>query len=115
VGRNSERSISCYGSGSDDFNKNSEFDILYNRKTDVLVNDDNGKIDVLVNMNKRVIYYFINGKQCPYYINNVSSSSSLLFGISAYDSSSIIEVLSIIKMKESYVNPSLECKALEWK
>jgi hypothetical protein len=65
-------------------------------------------------LEKKVIYYFINKKQCPYYISDVSSSP-LLFGIRAFQSNSILEVLSVKKMVKSSSDPSVRCKAMKWK
>jgi hypothetical protein len=64
-------------------------------------------------MEKKVIFYFINKKQCPYYISDVCSSP-LLFGISGYNSSTILEVLSIKKMMKSSANTFVRCEAMKW-
>jgi hypothetical protein len=90
------------GSFSENFNKNNEFKV-----------ENNTIIDVEVNMKNRTIYYFINNKQCPFYVNNISSSC-LLFGISAYYSSSIIEIISIKKHQKSSFDSSAKCEAIEW-
>jgi hypothetical protein len=94
--------ICSAGTDSDDFNMNKEFEI-----------GDNTIIDVEVDMNNKLLYYFIGNKQCPFYVNNISSSN-LLFGISAVKSSSVIEVISIKKVNKSSVDPSVKCKPLEW-
>jgi hypothetical protein len=89
---------------SETFNKNNEFGL-----------EDNSTVDVEVDCEKKTIYYFINKKQSPYYISDISSSSfPLLFGFSS-DESPIIEVLSIHKLNRSnsYVNSSVECKATQ--
>jgi hypothetical protein len=71
-------------------------------------------IEVEVDMEKKMIFYFINSKQCPYYISDVSSSP-LLFGISADDSNAILEVLSVKKMVKSSADSSVPCEAMKWK
>jgi hypothetical protein len=65
-------------------------------------------------MEKKVIFYFINNKQCPFYISDVSSFP-LLFGISADCSNSILQVLSIKKIVKSSSDCSVKCKAMKWK
>jgi hypothetical protein len=85
------------------FNSNNEFNV-----------GNNSVVEIEVDMEKKVIYYFINNKQCPYYISDVSSSP-LLFGISALNSNAILEVLSVKKMRKSSVDPSVPCKAMKWK
>jgi hypothetical protein len=64
-------------------------------------------------MEKKVIFYFINKKQCPYYISDISSFP-LLFGISAIQSNAILEVLSVKKIVKSSSDPSVPCKAMKW-
>jgi hypothetical protein len=75
---------------------------------------DNSVVEVEVDMEKKVIFYFINKKQYPYYICDVSSSP-LLFGISSYYSNCILEVLSIKKIVKSSSDPSVSCEAMKWK
>jgi hypothetical protein len=97
--------IGSGGNYSDFFNGNNEFELI-----------NNSTIDIEVNCEKKTIYYFINKKQCPYYISDISSSSfPLLFGFSAYRSP-IIEIISLFKILPSfsYVNPPVECKPLKW-
>jgi hypothetical protein len=65
-------------------------------------------------MEKKIIFYFINKKQCPYYISNVSCFH-LLFGISAHHSNSILEVLSVKKIVKLSSDPSVRCEAMKWK
>jgi hypothetical protein len=65
-------------------------------------------------MEKKVIFYFINKMQCPYYISDISSSL-LLFGISAFQSNSILGILSVRKMVKSSSDPFLKCEAIKWK
>jgi hypothetical protein len=95
--------IGCGYNWSGNFNKNNEYDV-----------GDNTVVEVEVDMEKKVIFYFINKKQCPYYISYVSSSP-LLFGISAIWSNCILEVLSIKKIVKSSSDPSVRCEAMKWK
>jgi hypothetical protein len=88
---------------SENFNENNEYNV-----------GDNTVVEVEVDMEKKVIFYFINKKQCPYYISGVSSSP-LLFGICAWFSNSILEVLSIKKIVKSSSDPSVPCEAMKWK
>jgi hypothetical protein len=87
---------------SKNFNKNNEYNI-----------GDNTIIEVEVDIEKKVIFYFINKKQCPYYISDVSSSL-LLFGINAGVSKAILEVLSVKKIVKSSSDPSVPCEAAKW-
>jgi hypothetical protein len=89
--------------GSDNFNKNNKYNV-----------GDNTVVEIEVDMEKKVIFYFINKKECPYYISDVSSSP-LLFGISAFQSNSILEVLSIKKIVKSSSDPSVPCEAMKWR
>jgi hypothetical protein len=63
---------------SGNFNRNNEYNV-----------GDNTLVEVEVDIKKKEIFYFINKKQCPYYICDVFSSP-LLFGISAYNSNCIL-------------------------
>jgi hypothetical protein len=74
---------------------------------------DNSIVDVEVDMNKKTIHYFIKNNLCPYYHFDISSSP-LLFGINAIYSDGIIEIISLKKTKRSSVNPSTECKGMNW-
>jgi hypothetical protein len=65
-------------------------------------------------MEKKVIFYFINNKQCPICISDVCSSP-LLFGISAINSNAILEVLSVKKMVKSSSESSVPCEAIKWR
>jgi hypothetical protein len=89
--------------GSKNFNRNNECNV-----------GDNTVVEMEVDMEKKVIFYFINKKQCPYYISDVSSSP-LLFGINASKSNCILEILSIKKMVKSSSDPSVPCEAVKWK
>jgi hypothetical protein len=91
------------GNWSDNFNWNNKYNV-----------GDNTVVEVEVDMEKKVIFYFINKKQCPYYVCDVSSSP-LLFGINAYYSNSILEILSIKKIVKSSSDPSVPCEAIKWK
>jgi hypothetical protein len=95
--------IGSGGNWSDNFNKNNEYNV-----------GDNTLVEVEVDMEKKVIFYFINKKQCPYYISDVSSSP-LLFGICAYESKAILEVLSVKKMVKSSSDRSVRCEAMKWR
>jgi hypothetical protein len=95
--------IGSGGNWSEYFNENNEYNV-----------GDSTAVEIEVDMEKKVIFYFINNKQCPYYICDVSSSP-LSFGVSAYDSSAILEVLSIKKMKKSSVDPFVTYEAIKWK
>jgi hypothetical protein len=88
---------------SENFSENNEYNV-----------GDNTVVEVEVDMEKKVIFYFINKKQCPYYISDVSSSP-LLFGIRAYWSNSILEVLSVKKIVKSSSDPSVLCEAVKWR
>jgi hypothetical protein len=102
---NDRSSIYSSNKFSEYFNKNNEFEL-----------GNNSVIDMEVDCEKKTIYYFINKKQCPYYVSDISSSSfPLLFGFSSFNSP-IIEVLSVQKLNKlnSLVNSSVECKALSW-
>jgi hypothetical protein len=88
---------------SGNFNENNEYNVK-----------NNTVVEVEVDMEKKVIFYFINKKQCHYYICDVSSSP-LLFGISAYWSNCILEVLSIKKIVKSSSDPSFPCEVIKWK
>jgi hypothetical protein len=90
---------------SEFFNKNKEFEL-----------EDNSTVEVEVDCERKTIYYFINKKQCPFYVSDISSSSfPLLFGFRSCDSP-IIEIISIHKLNRnnSYINSSVKCKAMSW-
>jgi hypothetical protein len=91
------------GYWSEYFNKNNEYNV-----------GDNTVVEVEVDMEKKVIFYFINKKQCPYYICDVFSFP-LLFGIRAYNSNCILEVLSIKKIVKSSSDRSVPCETIKWK
>jgi hypothetical protein len=91
------------GNWSGNFNLNNEYNV-----------GDNTVVEVEADVEKKVIFYFINKKQCPYYISDISSSP-LLFGISAGYSNSILEVLSIKKIVKSSSDPSVRCEDMKWK
>jgi hypothetical protein len=92
----------CSGNNwSGNFNENNEYNV-----------GDNTEVEVEVDMEKKVIYYFINKKQCPFYI--CDSSSPILFGICAFESNATLEVLSVKKMVKSSSDPSVPCKAIKW-
>jgi hypothetical protein len=93
---------SYFNNWSENFNENKEYNV-----------GDNTEVEVEVNMEKKVIFYFINKKQCPYYISDISSSP-LLFGISAYNSNCILEVLSIKKIVKSSSDSSVPCEVIKW-
>jgi hypothetical protein len=95
--------IGCGYNWSGNFNRNKEYYV-----------GDNTEVEVEIDMEKKVIFYFINKKQCPYYISDVSSSP-LLFGISAYYSNAILEVFSVKKIVKSSSDPYVRCKAMKWK
>jgi hypothetical protein len=90
------------GNWSSYFNRNNEYNV-----------GGNTIVEVVADMKKKVIFYFINKKQCPYYICDVSSSP-LLFGINAFYSNCILEVLSIKKIVKSSSDPSVSCEAVKW-
>jgi hypothetical protein len=91
------------GKWSKYFNRNNEYNAGYNTV-----------VEVEVDMEKKAIFYFINKKQCPYYISDISSSP-LLFGISAALSNAIVQVLSVKKMRKSSSDPSVRCESIKWK
>jgi hypothetical protein len=93
------------GNFSEYFNKNNEYEL-----------EDNSIVDLEVDCEKKTTYFFINRKQCPYYISDISSSSfPLLFGFSSY-CSPIIEIISLSKIipSSSYINLSVKCKPIKW-
>jgi hypothetical protein len=94
---------SGYHNWSENFNENNEYNV-----------GDNSVVEIEADMEKKVIFYFINKKQCPYYISDVSSSL-LLFGINARWPNCILEVLSIKKIVKSSSDPSVRCKTMKWK
>jgi hypothetical protein len=100
--RSDNAQIASGGNWSEFFNGNNEYNV-----------GENTVVEVEADMEKKVIFYFINKKQCPYYISDVSSSP-LLFGISAFDSKAILEVLSVKKMVKSSSDPSVPCDAIKW-
>jgi hypothetical protein len=95
--------IGSGGNWSGNFNENNEYNV-----------GDNTIIEAEVDIEKKVIFYFINKKQCPYYISDVFSSP-FLFGITAGGSDAILEVLSIKKMVKSSSDSSVPCEAIKWK
>jgi hypothetical protein len=95
--------IGSGGNWSEYFNKNNEYNV-----------GDNTLVEVEADMEKKVIFYFINKKECPYYICDVFSFP-LLFGISAYWSNATVEVLSVQNLLKSSVDPSVPCEAVKWK
>jgi hypothetical protein len=103
LGGSNYAAISSGDNWSKNFNENNEYNV-----------GDNTVIEVEVDMEKKVIFYFINKKQCPYYISDVSSFP-LLFGISAGLSNCILEVLSIKKIVKSSSDPSVRCEAMKWR
>jgi hypothetical protein len=91
------------GNWSKNFSRNNEYNV-----------GDNTEIEVEADMEKKVIFYFINGKQCLYYICDVSCFP-LLFGINACYSNSILEILSIKKIVKSSSDLSVKSKTIKWK
>jgi hypothetical protein len=72
---------------------------------------DGSVVEVDVDMEKKEIHYTVNSILCPYYHHNVSSSP-LLFGFRASNSSSIIEVISVQKLIRSSIDPSAKCEEI---
>jgi hypothetical protein len=101
--RSNNAGIGSGNNWSKNFNENNEYNV-----------GDNTVVEVDVDMEKKVIFYFINKKQCPYYISDVYSSP-LLFGMGAIQSNSILAVLSIKKMAKSSADSSVPCEAIKWK
>jgi hypothetical protein len=95
--------ISGSNNWSKNFNENNEYKV-----------GDNTVIEIEVDMKKKMIFYFINNKQCGYYVSDVSSSL-LLFGISGIWSKAVLEVLSVKKMMKSSADPSIPYKVMKWK
>jgi hypothetical protein len=95
--------ISSGGKWSLNFNWNNKYNV-----------GDNTVVEVEADVEKKVIFYFINKKQCPYYISDVSSSR-LLFCIRTLNSNSILEVLSIKKIVKSSSDRSVPCEAIKWR
>jgi hypothetical protein len=90
---------------SEEFNENNEFEY-----------ENNSIVDVEVDCEKKTIYFFINKKQCPYYVSDISSSSfPLLFGFRSCNSP-IVEIISLFKILPSslYTNSSFKCKPVKW-
>jgi hypothetical protein len=70
------------------FNKNNEFEY-----------EDTSVVDIEIYCEKKTIHFFINKKQCPYYISSISSSSfPLLFAFSSRYCSTIIQIISLFKI-----------------
>jgi hypothetical protein len=101
-----------YGSNYADIGSGNNWSKYFDENNEYNVGD-NTVVEVEVDMEKKMIFYFINKKQCPYYISDISSSP-LLFGISAKYSNAILEVLSIKKMEKSTADPSVVCEAIKW-
>jgi hypothetical protein len=96
----------CSGENcSQTFNKNNELQYR-----------NNSIVDIEVGCEKKTIFFFINKKQCPYYISEISSSSfPLLFGFRSWKSP-VIEIVSLFKIlpPSSYISPSSECEEIKW-
>jgi hypothetical protein len=77
---------------------------------------DNTRVEIQIEIDteKKMIFYFINKKQCPFYIYDISSSPHL-FGISTKYSSSILEMLSIRNMKKLSINCFVFCEVMKYR
>jgi hypothetical protein len=87
------------------FNENNEYEL-----------GNNSDVDIEVDCEKRTTYFFINKKQCPYYISDIYISSiPLLFGFSSYFFP-VVEVISLFKIlpSSSYVNCSVQSEPVKW-
>jgi hypothetical protein len=65
-------------------------------------------------MINKTLHFFLNKKQLPYVIYNITSSP-LCFGISGYNTKSTIEIISLLKLNEPTINNNIECTKFSWK
>jgi hypothetical protein len=67
---------------------------------------ENSVVELELNMNEKTLYFFLNNKQIPYFICNVSSSP-LSFGISGCWTNSNIEIISLLKLHKPTINNNI--------
>jgi hypothetical protein len=60
-------------------------------------------VELELNMKIKTLHFFINNKQIPHYINNINTTR-LVFGISGYNSSSSIKIISLLKLHKKTIN-----------
>jgi hypothetical protein len=75
---------------------------------------NNSLVEVEIDINKKIVLFYINGMQCPYYVDDVVSSP-LLFGVSGRDTQSIVEILLVQKLSNSSIISSLNNNKIKWK
>jgi hypothetical protein len=59
-------------------------------------------------MKAKTLHFFINNKQIPHYINNINTTR-LVFGISGWDTSSSVEIISfsLLKLHKKTINNNI--------
>jgi hypothetical protein len=60
-------------------------------------------VELELNMETKTLHFFINNKQIPHYINYINTTP-LVFGISGYNSSSSIKIISLLKLHKKTIN-----------
>jgi hypothetical protein len=91
----------CYGgSNSSDLGKPDSF-------------GENSVIELELNMMNKTLHFFLNKKQLPYVIENITSSP-LCFGISSCYKINI-EIISLLKLNEPTTDNNITCSKFEWK
>jgi hypothetical protein len=73
----------------------------------------NSVVELELNMNEKTLYFFLNNKQIPYFIYNISSSP-LSFGISGLNTNSSIEIISLLKLHKPTINNNIPSEKIEW-
>jgi hypothetical protein len=77
---------------------------------------DNMIIEIEINPKNSSIFFFLNHRQCSYYICNICwSSYPLLFGISGCNTTSAVIINSVQKLVKPISNTFFECRKIEWK
>jgi hypothetical protein len=74
---------------------------------------ENCVVELELNVNEKTLYFFLNNKQIPYFIYNISSSP-LSFGISGYKTNSSIEIISFLKLHKPTINNNIPSQKFEW-
>jgi hypothetical protein len=74
---------------------------------------ENSIFEVEVNLSDKKVHYFLNKVQCPVSVYGISSP--LLFGVNAFDSNAILEVIFVRKLTKSFVDSSIECERIRWR
>jgi hypothetical protein len=74
---------------------------------------ENSVVELELNINEKTLYFFLNNKQIPYFIYNISSSP-LSFGITGRWTNSSIEIISLLKLHKPTINNNISFKKIEW-